>query len=165
LSQILSSHGSFQPTNPRSSIDDPFTLASATDSQRLRLRGRCRWANGTSVTASYRHKNPDNDRSGWDSKRTQTVVRLAHAAANWQLSLRASSVDLDHQIEQLALSLDGFRKDYLAQALRAGVGLSQLRFRGTRPRVLRRRRVGNATAPALVKAWRLALAFFEKVNG
>ena len=101
------------------SIDDPFTLASPTDSQRVRLRGRYRWNNGTTLTASYRRTELENETSDWQSDSSQTNVRLTHTAASWNVSLGASWVDLDREIEQLAASAirqDLFVIDYEADA-------------------------------------------------
>ena len=94
------------------SIDDPFTLASPTDSQRLRVHGRYRWPNGTSVSASYRYRELENERSGWDSRNGQATVRLTHTATNWQIALGASWIDLNREIEQRVVG--GFRQDLFA---------------------------------------------------
>jgi hypothetical protein len=94
------------------SIDDPFTLASATDSRRYRLRARYRWDNGLSMSASHRRTDYENDNSGWKSDTEQTDVRLTYTSDRLTLSAGASLVDLQRDIDQLVTG--GFRQDLFA---------------------------------------------------
>ncbi|HSG88752.1 MAG TPA: hypothetical protein VLA56_06045 [Pseudomonadales bacterium] len=93
-------------------IDDPFTLASATDSRRYRLRGRYRWDNGLMVTASHRRTDRENDASGWNSDTKQTELRIAWQSDHLTASAGVSRVDLQRDIDQLVVG--GFRSDLFA---------------------------------------------------
>jgi predicted porin len=94
------------------SIDDPFTLASATDSQRYRLRARYRWDNGLTLNATYRRTEYENDNSGWESDTEQTDVRLTYSTDRLTVSVGAALVDLQRDIDQLVTG--GFRQDLFA---------------------------------------------------
>lgn len=101
------------------SFDDPFTLASPTDSMRYRVRGRYRWSAGYALTASYRLIDRDNDNTSWESRSQHTVVRLSRSGDDVWFSLGATLVNIDHEIEQLVTGgsrQDPFSIDYASDA-------------------------------------------------
>lgn len=85
------------------SIDDPFTLASATSAERLRLRGRYRWPNGLSLTASYLDVDRRNDRSGWVADAERFDLRLAYAGTRLSWSAGAGRTDLSRSVDSLVV--------------------------------------------------------------
>lgn len=93
-------------------IDDPFTLASATDALRYRLRGRYRFDNGLSVTMSHRRTDYENDNTDWESNTEQTDIRFELALERLTLVAGYSSIDLENRIDQLVTG--GFRQDLFA---------------------------------------------------
>ena len=97
-------------------IDDPFTLASPTDTLRYRLRGRYRFANGVMIAASHKINDLDNDNTGWTARNEQTDIRLTYDTERLQLSAGASVIDLERDFEQLVTG--GFRQDLFAVAYR-----------------------------------------------
>lgn len=90
-------------------IDDPYTLASPDASRRYRIRGRHRWDNGLSLSASLRRDDVENAASGWDADTTQANVRLAYGTDALDLSLGLTRIDLGRRIDQLVTG--GFRQD------------------------------------------------------
>ena len=93
-------------------IDDPFTLASATDALRYRLRGRYRFDNGLSVTMSHRRTDYENTNTDWQSTTEQTDIRFELALERLTLVAGYASVDLENEIDQLVRG--GFRQDLFA---------------------------------------------------
>ncbi len=91
-----------------SSFDDPFTLASPTDRQRYKVRGRYKLENGFSVLGSLAISELENDRSGWDSSSEQLNVRLAYDKNKLSASVGVSNVDVDRRIDQTVVTLPGF---------------------------------------------------------
>lgn len=91
------------------SIDDPFTLASATDSLRYRVRAQLRWDNGFSFSASHHRTDYENNNTDWQSVTTQTDLRVSWTAGPVTLSGGAGFVDLKRNIDQLVVG--GFRRD------------------------------------------------------
>ena len=85
------------------SIDDPFTLASATSAERLRLRGRYRWGNGLSLTASYLDVDRSNDRSGWVADAERLDLRVAYAGARLSWSAGVGRTDLSRSADSLVV--------------------------------------------------------------
>jgi hypothetical protein len=90
-------------------IDDPFTLASPTDTRRYRLRGSYRWDMGLSLTGSYSRRENENDETSWESNSEQADIRLTYDSEPISVSLGASFVEVDHSIDQLVVG--GFRQD------------------------------------------------------
>jgi len=100
-------------------IDDPFTLASATDARRYRLQARYRWDNGLILSATHRRTDYENHNSGWNSDTKQTDIRLTHTTDRLTLSVGAAWVDLQRDIDQLVTGgsrQDLFAIDYSADA-------------------------------------------------
>ena len=83
------------------SIDDPFTLASPTDSRRYRLRAGYNWDMGLKLSAAYAWRKNENDHSDWQAKSEQADLRLTYSIDPITVSLGASFVDLDRSIDQL----------------------------------------------------------------
>ena len=93
-------------------IDDPYTLASATDSQRLRLRGNYRFDNGITLTAVLSRTDFENDNSDWASTTDQVDVRVAYAGERLQASAGVALIDMEHEIDQLVQGdVLSFRQD------------------------------------------------------
>lgn len=90
-------------------IDDPFTLASPTDSRRYRLRGAYRWDNGVNLSASWTERKNDNDNSGWESESSHADVRLGYSSDAISASVGASFTDMERSIDQEVSG--GFRQD------------------------------------------------------
>jgi len=94
------------------SYDDPFTLASPTDSVRYRFRGRYRLDNGLTLVATHKVNDLDNDNTGWSARTEQTDVRISHVTDRLQLSAGASFVDQSRDFD--ALVTGGFRQDLIS---------------------------------------------------
>jgi hypothetical protein len=99
-----SKHADVQLTVEDDSIDDPFTLASPTGSTRYRLRGRYRWDNGVTASASYLKTDRDNANSGWHADSEQMDVRLGYASQRLTLSAGVSTVDLSRTVDSLVIA-------------------------------------------------------------
>ncbi len=82
------------------SFDDPFTLASPTDRQRYRLRGRYRLDNGMSFSGSWLFKDYENSNSGWNADHQQVNVRVGYDRGALSLSGGYGMVGIERQIEQ-----------------------------------------------------------------
>ena len=95
-------------------VDDPFTSASATANQRVRVRGRYLWESGLGVDVSYRQTWRDNDNSKWKSVDRQTSLRLSHTLDRLTFGLGIAEIDVEHEIDQLVTG--GFRQDLFAVA-------------------------------------------------
>jgi len=101
------------------SVDDPFSVASPTDTSRYRLRGRYRWDNGLSLTASYLATDRENAGSGWHADAERFDVRAGYSGARLSLSAGVGRTDISRSIDALVLA--GTREalfdiDYLARA-------------------------------------------------
>ena len=92
-----------------SSIDDPYALASATDTRRYRVRAKLRHDSGLTLNASWLRRERKNTLSGYDSTTDHSAVRLGWARPDLSVFVGASFVTLDHEIEQLVRG--GFRTD------------------------------------------------------
>lgn len=90
-------------------IDDPFTLASATDSTRYRLRARYAFDNGLTITAAHSSTDSANAPSGWSSDIRQTTLRLTYASKRWVLSAGASDYSGTRRADRLVIG--GTRAD------------------------------------------------------
>ncbi len=88
------------------SVDDPFTLASPTDSTRYRLRGRYRWDSGVSLSGGYLRSDRDNDNSGWKAETEQFDLRLSYRGGPFTLSAGVSRIELVRSVD--ALVVGGF---------------------------------------------------------
>jgi len=90
-------------------VDDPYTLASATDARAYRLRARYRVNDAWSLTASHRRTDYENDDTDWESSSEQSELRVAYAASRLTLSAGVSRIEVDREIDQLVSG--GFRTD------------------------------------------------------
>jgi hypothetical protein len=90
-------------------VDDPYTLASATDARRYRLRARYRVNDAWSLTASHRRTDYDNDDTDWESNSEQSELRAAYTGSRLTLSAAVARIEMDHEIDQLVTG--GFRTD------------------------------------------------------
>jgi hypothetical protein len=101
------------------SLDDPFTLASPTDSRRYRLRAGYRWDNGLNASAVYRYTERQNDNSGWSADQEQVDLRLGYASGALTLSAGLSRIDLSRTVDTLVIGGSRqalFAIDYDAEA-------------------------------------------------
>jgi hypothetical protein len=85
-----------------SSYDNPFTLVSPTDRQRIKLKGRYGNENGLSLSGSYSMTDIDNSDSDWSSSYDQADIRLGYRRDDLTFSLGYNKVDMDRAIDQLA---------------------------------------------------------------
>jgi len=83
------------------SYDDPFTLASATDRQRIRLRGKYRWDEGFWLSGSYSLNDYENTNSGWQADNSRAVLRLGYNRKGLDVSAGYSNISTDRSIDQL----------------------------------------------------------------
>lgn len=103
-------------------IDDPFTLASPTDSRRYRVQGRYRWADGWGLSANYRYADYENDNSNWETDSHQADLRFTYAGPRLSLSAGYTYVDVSRSIIQLVrgdtlpFRVDRFDIDYDADS-------------------------------------------------
>jgi hypothetical protein len=103
-------------------LDDPFTLASPTDSTRYRFRARYRWDGGWGLVGGYRYTDVQNDNSGWESDTKQMDLRVTYAGDRLSASAGYSNVDVSRSIVQfvtgdtLPFRRDRFDIDYGADA-------------------------------------------------
>ena len=91
------------------SIDDPFTLASATENRRYKLSIRQRWDNGLSLTGSYRRTDVENGASGWAADTEQTAVRMSYRNTRFLVSGGYTAVETARSMDQLVTA--GFRQN------------------------------------------------------
>lgn len=91
-----------------SSYDDPFTLASPTDRQRVRFTGRYTLTNGLSVSGVYLLNSYENNNSGWDSDVDQGNIRLGYNREGLSLSFGYGFIEIDRAIDQLVVTAPGF---------------------------------------------------------
>jgi predicted porin len=111
------------------SIDDPLALASPTDRNRFRLRGRFQFDNGLALTGSYRLQKIENDHSGWESDSGQLQARISQTTERLAWSLGYTRADVEHSIDQLVTGgfrQDLFRIDYTADTTYADANLRWL---------------------------------------
>lgn len=91
-----------------SSYDDPFTLASPTDRQRLRLQGKVNLAQGFYVRGTWLSYEYENDNSGWDADRDHLNLRFGYRQRGLSASLGYSMVEAERQIDQTVTTAPGF---------------------------------------------------------
>jgi hypothetical protein len=100
-------------------IDDPYTLSAPTIGRRYRVRGRYRWDNGLSMTASYRRNDLDNRLSGWAGETEQTDLSVGYVTDRLHLAAGVTSIDLARSIDQTVVGgtrRELFAIDYAADA-------------------------------------------------
>ncbi|MEZ5598236.1 MAG: hypothetical protein R3E84_17980 [Pseudomonadales bacterium] len=79
----------------RSSIDDPFVLASATDRRRLKASLGYRWSNGLDASIAHAVTHRDNADADWETRSRQTTLRLGWATNRFSLGAGATLIGLD----------------------------------------------------------------------
>lgn len=82
-----------------SSIDDPFTLASATDRSRLRASGRYNLENGLWLSASYQRSGQENLGSSWDVDQILGTLRGGYRSERINTHVGYSRVEIDRRYE------------------------------------------------------------------
>ena len=97
-------------------VDDPFTLASATDAMRMRFRARYRLADGVTITASHQLNDLENDNTGWTARHAHTELRFSYDRERLQMGVGASVIDLERDYQQIVTG--GTRQDLFAVAYR-----------------------------------------------
>lgn len=83
-----------------SSIDDPFTLASATDRSRLRATGRYNLESGFWLTGTYQISEYENSNSTWDAEHDYGTLRLGYRADRVNAHLGYSLIEVDRAYER-----------------------------------------------------------------
>lgn len=82
------------------SIDDPFTLASPSDSRRYKASVRYAWDNGLSLNGSYKRTDVENDTSSWAADTRQADLRVSYGGDAVELSAGYSEIDLARSVTQ-----------------------------------------------------------------
>ena len=91
-----------------SSYDDPYTLASPTDRDRLRLNVRYRHrTSGAFVHGIYLAQDTENSNSAWQADYDSLSVRGGYRKNGWELSAGYSMIDIERSIDQV-LTTVGF---------------------------------------------------------
>ncbi len=99
------------------SIDQPFTLATPSASQRYKFRLRQRWSNGIAFVGSHRRTDVENDTSGWLADTEQTDLSISYSKAGLSVSAGLGAVDVAREISQLVTA--GTRQDLFSIAYQA----------------------------------------------
>jgi len=81
-----------------SSYDDPFALASPTDTLRYRVRAAYKLTGGFNLTGSYTSNTSENNDSGWEGTYEQTNLRLGYTAKTLEASLGYALVDIERDV-------------------------------------------------------------------
>ena len=108
------------------SIDDPFSLASATDSTRYRVRGRYQFDNGIALIASHTRTNLENEAAAWSADTSNTTARLSYTGISLVFGFGGSMIERSQDFRRVVLG--GFRRDlfnviYDAETVYADAGL------------------------------------------
>ena len=82
-------------------IDDPVTLATATDRSRYRIRARNRWDNGVTLSAVYQITDFENDSSGWQAETEKIAIRVGCRVDDVEISAGYTLIDIERQIDSL----------------------------------------------------------------
>ena len=83
------------------SIQAPFSLASPSDSRRLRLQGRYAWDNGLGLRASYRSTDLSNAASDWHAESAFTDVGVSYIDDRLEISLGYTQLESRRNVAQL----------------------------------------------------------------
>lgn len=89
-------------------IDDPFTLASPTDRDRLRLRAEYTRENGFYVQGTYVIQTFENENSGWEADRDQTTMRVGYRRQGLDLAAGYTTYDIERGADRIITTLPGF---------------------------------------------------------
>jgi len=90
------------------SIDDPFTLASPTDRERISLRGRYKLANGWSINGNYVIRSFENENTGWESDYDKADLNFNYRDQRIDAGFGWGMIEIDRSIFQLVVTLPGF---------------------------------------------------------
>jgi hypothetical protein len=93
-------------------IDDPFTLGSPTDSQRVKVSLGRSWDSGIGLTASHRISRLENTNSAWTADTEETALRVHYERERLSLSGGISRLDLTRDVDQLVTA--GTRQELFA---------------------------------------------------
>lgn len=91
-----------------SSYNDPFTLTSPSDRQRLRLRARWRAENGFNLQGTYVAHRYENDTVDWNADRDQFTFRMGWNRDGLALSAGYSLLEADRSVDQFVTTNPGF---------------------------------------------------------
>lgn len=91
-----------------STYDDPFTLTSPTDRERIKVSARIEPGNGFWANAEVLSYSFDNSNSGWDASRDQFGLRLGYRQERVDFQAGYNVIESDQQIDQLVTTLPGF---------------------------------------------------------
>ena len=95
-------------TYENSSYDDPFTLASPTDRDRLRLNVRYRSEQGAFVQGTYLLQETDNGNSDWQVDYDSFTVRGGVRRGDLEISAGYAFIDVERSVDQTVTTLPGF---------------------------------------------------------
>ena len=90
------------------SIDDPFTLASPTDRNRLRLNAAYKRENGFYAQGTFIAQSLENDNSGWEADRDQVTVRVGFQRSGFDLGAGYTTYDVERDADRTITTLPGF---------------------------------------------------------
>ncbi len=91
-----------------SSSDDPFTLASPTDRQRMRLNARYQGPQGVYAQGTYLVQETDNDNSDWQVDYDSLTLRAGVRRGKVEISGGYSRIEVERAIDQTVTTLPGF---------------------------------------------------------
>ncbi|MEM9556905.1 MAG: hypothetical protein AAGC60_21780 [Acidobacteriota bacterium] len=95
-------------TAETSSYDDPFTLTSPSDRERLRLHARWNGDQGVYFDAIAVANSWENDDSGWEADTENLSLRAGVRRDTFDLRVGYTMVETDRSIDQLVTTLPGF---------------------------------------------------------
>ena len=98
-------HFNFSLEAENLSYDDPFTLISPTDNQRIRLRGQYKTDGGWGFSAAYTMRSIENDDSNWESDQDQADLRVSYKKGGLTASLGYAFVDINRDVDQRVVFL------------------------------------------------------------
>ena len=96
VNKMLRLHAEFED----SSYDDPFTLSSPTDRQRLRLQARFSQQSGFFGSGTYLAHSVENNNSQWDSDFDSLSLRAGYRRNGVEASVGYSFIDVERSVDQ-----------------------------------------------------------------
>lgn len=91
-----------------STIDDPFTLTSPTDRDRLRLSAEYKHVSGFYARGTYVAQQLENDEGNWDVDRDQITARFGYRRDGLDVAAGYTTYDVDRVADRTVTTLPGF---------------------------------------------------------